>query len=54
MPDTRQERLSQALSSHNCEETPEFLAEGRLLAALFKTGEICYKAMRICCWEAEG
>ena len=41
MPDTRQERLFQALSSNNCEKTPEFLAESRLLAMLVKTGEIC-------------
>lgn len=53
-PDTRQERLFQALSSNDCEETPEFLAESRLLTVLFKTGEICKRAIRIHCWEAEG
>lgn len=41
MPDTGQERLFQALTSNDCEETPEFLAETRLLAVLPKTGEIC-------------
>lgn len=53
MLDTRQERLLQALSGKHCEETPECLAKSRLLAMLFKSGEICQKAMRIHCWEAE-